>query len=300
ARRSGILRYLVLPGVVILIVITAFAALGGLGRIGLSYRASEAPVGESDASQVPAGNAPPARHPVYSYEVINSWPHDPQAFTQGLVYHQGFLYESTGLNGRSSLRKVALETGQVLTRIDIASEYFAEGLAIFNERAIQLTWQHQTAFVYQLANFQPIQTFSYTGEGWGLTHDGQSLIMSDGTRFIRFLDPQSFQVRRTIEVKDGTTAVTQLNELEYIDGEIFANIWLTDKIVRISPVSGKVNSTIDLKGLLSAADRAQGADVLNGIAFDADGRRLFVTGKLWPKLFEIKLIAKRGTAQRTN
>lgn len=253
----------------------------------------------TDENQSLDAHVPSRRPPVYSFQVINSWPHDPQAFTQGLVYHQGFLYESTGLFGSSSLRKVLPETGQVLTKVNISSQYFAEGLAIFNDRAIQLTWQNQLGFVYQLSNFQPIQDFSYTGEGWGLTQDGHQLIMSDGTDAIRFLDPQTFQVKRTITVTDGTTTrITRINELEYIDGEIFANIWLTDKIVRISPLTGKINSTVDLTGLLPAADRTGSEDVLNGIAFDPAGKRLLVTGKLWPKIFEIKLVLKRGTAGR--
>jgi glutamine cyclotransferase len=239
----------------------------------------------------------PARHPVYSYQVINTYLHDPQAFTQGLVFHAGFLYESTGLVDSSSIRKVALESGQVLTKVNVPSPYFAEGLAIFNDRAIQLTWQHQIGFVYRLSDFQFLQNFSYAGEGWGLTDDGQMLIMSDGTDIIRFLDPQTFQVKRSIAVKDGVTPVIRLNELEYIDGEIFANVWLTDKIVRISPVSGKVNSTIDMTGLLTPAERLN-ADVLNGIAYDDATKRIFVTGKLWPKLFEVKFLIKRPTLSR--
>jgi glutamine cyclotransferase len=241
---------------------------------------------------------PPARRPVFSYQVIKSRSHDPGAFTQGLVYLDGFLYESTGLNGASSLRKVDLETGQVLTKIDIPSQYFAEGLAIFNDRMIQLTWQHHIGFVYQLADFQKLQEFSYTGEGWGLTHDAQLLIMSDGTNRIRFLDPQSFQVRRTIDVFDGPSPVVRLNELEYIDGEIWANVWLTDRIVRIHPTTGKVTSWVDLTGLLPSEDRHPSVDVLNGIAYDPAGRRLFLTGKRWPKLFEVKITTKRSSAHR--
>jgi glutamine cyclotransferase len=231
----------------------------------------------NDAQQLNVGA--PQRHPVYTYQVVNSWPHDSQAFTQGLVYHEGILYESTGLFGRSSLRKVVLETGQVMSRIDVASQYFAEGLAIFNNRAIQLTWQNHVGFVYQLTSFQKLQEFSYTSEGWGLTDDGQMLIMSDGTENIRFLDPQTFEVKRTIAVKDGSTPIRMLNELEYIDGEIFANVWLTDKIVRISPETGKLNSTVDMSGLLTASEKANGADVLNGIAYDSVSNRIFVTGQ---------------------
>jgi glutamine cyclotransferase len=256
---------------------------------------------EAMASMLNAGPLQqPVRVPVpsrvvnYTYEVINTWPHDPQAFTQGLVYHQGYLYESTGQNCCSSLRRVNLQTGQVLNKVDVSSDFFAEGLTIHNSRAIQLTWLTKQGFVYDVATFGLLRTFTYQGEGWGLTHDGRSLIMSDGTAELKFLNPDTFQLERSILVLDGAVPVTRLNELEYINGEVFANVWLTDNIVRINPQSGKITGRIDLTGLLSPEDRLGPVDVLNGIAYDPVQGRLFVTGKLWPKLFEIRLKLKRG------
>jgi glutamine cyclotransferase len=243
----------------------------------------------------------PSRVSNYTYEILKTYPHDPAAFTQGLVYYQGDLYESTGLNGSSSLRKVELATGRVLKRFDVPQQYFAEGLALFGGKLYQLTWLTQTTFVYNLDSFDQsgwIKTFGYTGEGWGLTHDGHSLIMSDGTNQIRFLDPETFQVQRTINVQENGTAVRQLNELEYIKGEIFANVWQTDRIARIDPQSGRIIGWLNLAGLLSAEDRAHGVDVLNGIAYDEAGDHLYVTGKLWPKLFEIRLVARRDAPSR--
>jgi glutamine cyclotransferase len=240
----------------------------------------------------------PARVPTFTYEVVNTYPHDPNAFTQGLVFHQGLLYESTGLNGASSLRRVELETGRVLKKIDVPSVYFAEGLALFNGRLYQLTWQSQQGFVYDLDSFNLLRVFSYTGEGWGLTHDGRSLIMSDGTDRIRFLNPDTFAVERVIPVQDNGRKITQLNELEYIKGEIYANIWYSDRVARIDPQSGRVTAWINLSGLLSPEDHARPVDVLNGIAYDAASDRLFVTGKLWPKLFEIRLKQRRNDASR--
>jgi glutamine cyclotransferase len=234
----------------------------------------------------------------YGYEIINTYPHDANAFTQGLVYYQGDLYESTGLNGQSSIRKVALQTGQVLKIVDVPTQFFGEGLALFNGRAYQLTWQSQRGFIYDLDTFDLINTFNYTGEGWGLTHNGRELIMSDGSNQLRFLDPNTFEVQRVVSVFEGTKATNYLNELEYIKGEIYANVWLTDRIVRIDPQSGRVVAWIDLTGLLSPADRARGVDVLNGIAYDESGDRLFITGKLWPKLFEIKLKSRRLNIKR--
>lgn len=230
----------------------------------------------------------PAPAPVSGYTVVATYPHDPEAFTQGLLYRDGLLYESTGLNGQSSLREVRLETGQVLRQRDVEPQYFAEGLARWNNRLIQLTWQSHTGFVYDLGTFDPIRSFSYPGEGWGLTSGGGQLIMSDGTPAIRFLDPETFTEIRRITVTDAGRPIANLNELELVRGEIYANVWQSDRIVRIDPDSGRVLGWIDLSGLLPAADRVQPIDVLNGIAYDEAGDRLFVTGKLWPKLFEIK------------
>jgi glutaminyl-peptide cyclotransferase len=251
------------------------------------------------SSPTPASVSSPEQSPVpfrvqnYTYEIVNIFPHDPSAYTQGLVYHQGVLYESTGLNGSSSLRKVELQTGRVLQRINVPDQFFAEGLVLFNNKLIQLTWQSQRAFVYDLESFQMLNTFSYTGEGWGLTHDGRALLMSDGTNQIRFLNPETFAVLRTINVLDNGRPIHQLNELEYIKGELFANIYQTDRIARIDPQSGQVSGWINLAGLLPYEDRARGVDVLNGIAYDEAGDRLFVTGKLWPKLFEIRLLTRK-------
>ena len=235
------------------------------------------------------------RPTLYGYEVVHTYPHDPTAFTQGLVYLEGFLYEGTGLNGRSSLRKVVLESGEVTQQHDLSARFFGEGIAIFNNRVLQLTWRSQTAFVYDLDTFEVRTQFSYPTEGWGLTHDGQKLIISDGTSTLYFRDPFTFAETGRVTVYQGETPVTNLNELEYIDGQVFANVWQRDYIVRIDPQSGQVTGIIDLKGLLSEADRGgRRVDVLNGIAYDSAGDRLFVTGKLWPKLYEINLVTNQN------
>jgi glutamine cyclotransferase len=229
--------------------------------------------------------------PVSKYRVVRVYPHDPDAFTQGLVYLDGFLYEGTGLNGRSSIRKVRLENGEVVQIQKVDSQYFGEGIAVKGDTIYELTWQSEIGFLYDRATFKRKGTFNYKGEGWGLTHDGQRLIMSDGTAFLRFLDPVSLKELSRIQVKDGTTPVGNLNELEYVKGEIFANVWQTHRIARISPKTGRVIAWLDLEGLLTPREAQQvdvGGGVLNGIAYDAAGDRLFVTGKLWPKLFEIK------------
>lgn len=230
-----------------------------------------------------------ADSPVYSYEVVNVWPHDTNAFTQGLVFLDGALLESTGLNGQSTLRKVDLKSGQVLKQAEVPIQYFAEGLALLGGKLFQLTWQNHKGFVYDLDSFFLEKQFSYEGEGWGLTTDGRWLILSDGTDQIRFLDPVNFEVQRTIHVQREGQPVDRLNELEYIKGEIFANVWGTDYVMRIDPSTGKVTGVIDFTGLLAATDRGVGTDVFNGIAYDAATDRLFVTGKRWPKLFEVRL-----------
>ncbi|MGB6383885.1 MAG: glutaminyl-peptide cyclotransferase [Terriglobales bacterium] len=239
-----------------------------------------------------------ARPPEYTYKIVRSFPHDPSAFTQGLVYRDGFLYEGTGLKGRSSLRKVRLETGEVIQQIDLAPEFFGEGIALVKNEVVQLTWQSQTGFVYNLSDFHLLRRFSYPGEGWGLTTNGKNsgkdneLFMSDGTSEIRVLDSNTLAEKRRFTVRDGGTPIDQLNELEFVDGEIFANIWQTNRIARISPRNGAVVGWIDLTGLLSPIYRLQPGAVLNGIAYDPDQKRLFVTGKLWPNIFEIKLVLK--------
>lgn len=225
-----------------------------------------------------------------TYKVVSVYPHDDQAYTQGLIVRNGFLYESTGLSGRSSLRKVKLETGQVLQQRSVPSAYFAEGLTEWHGELVQLTWQSHVAFAYNLATFAPTRTFEYSGEGWGLTQDGTSLILSDGSATLRFLDPATFRETRRVTFSDGGMPVTQLNELEFIAGEIFANVWHSNRIARIAPDTGHVNGWVDLTGLMSSSFRLDPEAVLNGIAYDATSKRLFVTGKLWPKLFEIQIV----------
>jgi len=237
-------------------------------------------------------NAATAEIPIYTYEVVNTYPHDTGAFTEGLVFLDGALLESTGLNGQSSLRKVDLKTGGVLKRVEVPAQYFAEGLAAFGDKLFQLTWQNHKGFVYDLGSFQLEKEFAYDGEGWGLTTDGQWLIMSDGTDQIRFLDPSTFEKKRSITVLARGQPVNRLNELEYIKGEIFANVWGAQYVVRIDPTTGKVIGVIDFTGLLSPQDRSANTDVLNGIAYDAKEDRLFITGKNWPKLFEVRLKPK--------
>lgn len=230
--------------------------------------------------------------PVFTYEVVHSYPHDPKAFTQGLIFLNGHLYESTGLSGNSSLRMVDLESGRVLQQAALPEEDFAEGLAAWDNRLVQLTWMSHKALVYDRFSFRLLQTLHYPGEGWGLTSDGRSLILSDGTATLRFLDPGTFRENRHVMVKSGKRQVKDLNELEFVKGEIYANIWHSDKIVRISPRTGKVVGWIDLSGLLPDAQRADTEAVLNGIAYDPEHDRLFVTGKLWPKIIEIRVHSK--------
>ncbi len=227
--------------------------------------------------------------PLYSYEIIKTYPHDPAAFTQGLILENGILYEGTGLRGQSSLRKVELETGNVTQMIALPDQFFGEGLTLFGDNLIQLTWQSNVGFVYDRESFELLREFNYPTEGWGLTHDTQYLIMSDGTSNLYFLDPETFAEIKRIEVHDQGSPIKLLNELEYVQGEIFANVWQTTRIARISPETGQVLGWIELAGILAPQDLTQRVDVLNGIAYDAANDRLFVTGKWWPKLFEIKL-----------
>lgn len=230
--------------------------------------------------------------PVYGYKVVRTYVHDRTAFTQGLQYVDGYLYEGTGLNGRSSIRKVNLDTGEVVQSRQLGAEFFGEGIAVWKNSLFELTWRSEVAFVYDRATFEPRRTFRYSGEGWGLTHDGSSLIMSDGSDALRFLDPSTFAEQRRIHVTSAGEPLRDLNELEYVDGQIYANVWQTSYVARIAPDTGKVVGWIDFTGILPEADRS-GIDVMNGIAYDAARRRLFVTGKLWPKLFEVALVQKR-------
>jgi len=227
--------------------------------------------------------------PKYGYQIVNIWPHDSNAFTQGLILMDGKLLESTGEEGRSSLRRVELETGKVLKKVDVPVPYFAEGIAMLNGKVYQLTWQHHIGFIYDAQTFERTGQFNYAGEGWGLTTDGQSLILSDGSTRIRFINPADFTVTKTISVIDGSTPIDQLNELEYVNGEIYANVWHDNRIAVIDPQNGHVKSWIDLNGLMPEGELHDPEAVLNGIAYDQANNKLFVTGKLWPRLFEIRI-----------
>jgi glutamine cyclotransferase len=232
------------------------------------------------------------RPAVYGVQVIQTFPHDPEAFTQGLIFHEGYLYESTGLHGKSSLRKIHLETGQAVKTIPLPERYFGEGLTRWKDTLVQLTWQSRVGFIYDLPTLRLMKTRPYPFEGWGLTEDGHSLIASDGTAQLYFLDPVLLKERKRIVVRDQGLPVARLNELEFINGEVFANIFLTDRIARIAPDTGEVTGWIDLTGLLPSPDRRPNTDVLNGIAYDRQRDRLFVTGKNWPKLFHIRLVKR--------
>jgi glutamine cyclotransferase len=235
------------------------------------------------------------RPPEYTFHVIRQFPHDSAAFTQGFSYRDGYFYEGTGLNGRSSLRQVEIKTGTVLRKIDLPAEYFGEGITLFKDEVVELTWQSHVGFVYSRKDFHKLREFSYSGEGWGLTTGDRELFLSDGTAEIRVLDPATFAEKRRIKVHDGSGPVTELNELEWVEGELWANVWQTDRIARISPRSGQVLGWIDLTGLLSPVYRLTPDAVLNGIAYDPQKKRLFVTGKLWPAVFEIKIVPRKGT-----
>jgi glutaminyl-peptide cyclotransferase len=244
------------------------------------------------ATQAAKAAAKPASGPIeYGYKVVKSYAHDRRSFTQGFEFRAGVLYESTGREGMSWIRKWKLDTGEVLQQVDLSPQYFGEGITVLNQRITQLTYKTETGFVYDQTSFKQLRQFNYPGEGWGLTNDGTRIFMSDGSAQIRMWDANTLKETGRITVRDGAKEVEALNELEYIRGEIWANIWLTDKIVRFSPKDGRVTGWIDLAGILTPAERT-GADVLNGIAFDSIGDRIFVTGKLWPKVFEIKLVPK--------
>jgi glutaminyl-peptide cyclotransferase len=237
--------------------------------------------------------------PVYDFDIVHTYPHDTGAFTEGLFYLNGFLYESTGLEAHSSIRKVRIDTGTVLQQVDIDAQYFGEGIVNWEGRLISLTWKSQVGFVFNLGTLKLQRQFSYVGEGWALTQDGQQIIMSDGTAELRYLNPTTLKETRRITVTLDGKPVRNVNELEWVKGEIYANVWQSDWIIRIDPHNGNVIGLIDLKGLLSPSDRVAGPDgVLNGIAYDAKGDRLFVTGKNWPKLLEIRLRERTAAAAR--
>jgi glutamine cyclotransferase len=236
--------------------------------------------------------------PLYDYEIVHTYPHDPTAFTEGLFYLNGFLYESTGLEQHSSIRKVRLDTGEVVKKIDVPPQYFGEGIVNWDGHLISLTWKSQVGFVFDLATFKLQRQFHYEGEGWALTQDGKQLIMSDGTPELRYINPNTLKETNRIQVTLDGKPVRNVNELEWVKGEIYANVWQTNWVLRIDPKSGQVTGLINLAGLLSRDDQVAGPDgVLNGIAYDAKGDRLFVTGKNWPKLFEIRLRASGNVSR---
>ncbi len=231
--------------------------------------------------------------PVAKFRTVRSWPHDPGAFTQGLDFHEGRLYEGTGVEGQSTLREVTLETGAVVRKVDLPPNVFGAGVTVLGDRIYQVTWTSQKGFVYDLRTFRVIREFAYEGQGWGLTNDGTSLILSDGSARLRFLDPATFAVQRTVTVRDGAREVGKLNELEMVNGEVWANVWETSSIARINPATGTVVGWVNLEGVFTDSDRrrylkpGQQVDVLNGIAYDETAGRLVVTGKWWPRLYEI-------------
>ncbi len=246
----------------------------------------------ASVSAPPAPEPTPETTPTHGYRIVREFPHDRGAFTQGLFHHDGFLYESTGLRGASTLRRVELESGRVVAQHRLLSTYFGEGSAIADGRIHMLTWTAGVGFVHDADSLRLLGEFRYAGEGWGLTFDGRRLVMSDGTHVLRFRDPETHREVGALPVLDGGRPLTGLNELEWIEGEIWANIWTEDRIARIDPESGRVRSFVDLTGLLPAARRRADTDVLNGIAWDAERRRLFVTGKKWPTLFEIEVVER--------
>lgn len=233
-----------------------------------------------------------AAAPVYGYNVVRTYPHDRGSFTEGFFVMDGQFWESTGLEGRSYIRRVDIESGRVLQQYTVPSQYFGEGIVAFGNELFELTYKSGIAFVYDKKTFELKKTFKYSGEGWALTTDGKRLIFSDGSSSLRFLDPATFKETGRLAVTDNGKPVDQLNELEYIKGEIWANIWTSNRLARIDPKTGHVNSWIDLSGLLSVMEKP-GTDVLNGIAYDAKADRIFVTGKFWPKVFEIKIGPKK-------
>lgn len=247
----------------------------------------------ASSSPDPASPPAPKGPQQLRVRVVSTRPHDTAAYTQGLVWHQGMLYESDGQYSSSSLRQVDPATGEVKREVKIPDRYFAEGLALVGDRLVQLTWQEGTAFVYRAADFEKVREISYQGEGWGLCYDGKRLIMSDGSDRLTFRDPETFAVTAgvgSIQVRLGGTPVDKLNELECVDGAVYANVWMTEKILRIDPATGEVTAVIDASGLLSPADYQAGAEVLNGIAWMPETKTFLITGKYWPRMFEVEFV----------
>jgi glutamine cyclotransferase len=242
---------------------------------------------------------PPAPSiPTYTYEVVATYPHDVKSFTEGFQFDGGFIYEGTGMEARSYIRKYDLKSGKVIKEVKLPDYYFGEGIILLGGKIYELTYTSQIGFIYDAKTFAKIDSFTYQGEGWGMTTDGTNLIFSNGSNKLQYLDPNNHQVVKTLEVFEGENPLMQINELEYIKGQIFANIWRADRIVIIDPASGKVTGTIDMRGLLSPSEQTRETDVLNGIAYDAKNDRIFVTGKNWPKIFEIKIKKKELAAAR--
>ena len=261
--------------------ISRFSTFGMAGLTGVALLACSSMTMEARAQ---------AKTPRFGFKVVKAFPHDPTAFTQGLVFADGIFYESTGLRGFSTLRKVTPETGAVIQQVPVEERYFAEGLALVGNELLQLTWEEKTGFVYDKASLKRTRTFTYATEGWGMAYDGTKLVMSDGSSSLFFLDPKTQKLVKTLPVTDHGRPVQNLNELEFIKGEIWANVWQTDVIAKINPETGQVTGWIDLSGLLRREARGPEGDVLNGIAWDKAGDRIFVTGKKWPLLFQIELV----------
>lgn len=241
------------------------------------------------ASAADANPRPADEVAVYGYEVVATYPHNDSFFTQGLLWHDGTLYEGTGRYGESALLKLSLDSGEVTQAVPLSRRYFGEGIAVAGERLFQLTWRENTVFEYDASSLERVNSHYLATEGWGITWDGEQLVVSDGSDRLFFLDPETMTTERVQFVRLNGQAVRNLNELEYIDGEVWANVWMSDQIVTINPESGQVTAVIDLRGLREQAGVRQRDAVLNGIAWDADNRRLFVTGKLWPALFEVRI-----------
>lgn len=259
------------------------------GGLALAMACGASGPGTAGNGAPPASAATSSAVPVLAYDIVRSHPHDPAAFTQGLQLVDGDLYEGTGLHGRSTLRRVELRSGRVLQQAALEPRYFGEGITVLDDRIVQLTWQSGTGFVYDRTSFERQRTFTYTGEGWGLTTDGRRLIMSDGTDTLRFWHPETLEEVGRVQVLDGSRPVPQLNELEYVDGVLYANVWPTDRVARIDPATGRVTGWLDFSGLLTPTERSRGVDVLNGLAHDPATGHLLVTGKLWPWVFEVRL-----------
>lgn len=274
-------RVLLIAVGVVLVTVAVFVGLS-------SMRSTSGVAPSGAASQTTPATSDGRARPV-SYEIVNSYPHDSTSFTQGLLWRDGGFYESTGMYGHSKLRRLEFPSGKVLKEVSLTDDLFGEGLALVDTRLIQLTWTTHRGFTYDIESFKKLEEFRYDTEGWGLTYDGTNLILSDGSSDLFYLDPHSFKLTKKLAVTMNGQPMLELNELEFIEGEIWSNVWQSDLILRIDPATGRVTSFLNMKNLLAPADRTGTEDVLNGIAYDADKKRIFVTGKRWPRIFEIKI-----------